>query len=70
MDVPEIKLCFVKFNLDIFAVFYTEFNEDGLSSVIPLGSCWLPVKQMEIKPIYLKKHAEFKVILHFNMTLK
>lgn len=70
MNVPEIKLCFVKFNLDIFAVFYTEFNEDGLSSVIPFGSCWLPVKQMELKPKYLKEHAEFKVIQHFNMTLK
>jgi len=70
MDVPEIKLCFVKLNSDIFAVFYTEFNEDCLSSVIPLGSCWLPVKQMELKLIYLKEHAEFKVIQHFNMALK
>lgn len=43
-NVPEPTLCFVKINLNIFAVCYKELYKNRVSPVVPLGSCWMPVK--------------------------
>ena len=39
------KLCFIKVDLDILAVCYTELYVHRVPSVVPLCSCWMPRKE-------------------------
>lgn len=44
-NVPETTLCFIKIDFNIFAVSYTELYKNGVPPIVPLGSCWMPVKK-------------------------
>lgn len=44
-NVPETTLCFVEIDFNIFAVCYTELYKNRVPPIVPLGSCWMPVKK-------------------------
>lgn len=41
----ESTLCFIEIDFNIFAVCYAELYKNGVPSIVPLGSCWMPVKK-------------------------
>lgn len=46
-NIPETTLCFIKIDFNIFAVCYTELYKNRVPPVVPLGSCWMPVKRQK-----------------------
>lgn len=50
-NIPETKLSFGKIDFNVFAVCYTELYTYNVPRVVPLGCCWLPVRNKKRQTI-------------------